>query len=92
MKLTKSQTANLIRVQAEDVAHTARSEGRRHWALMSPAQTAQSGFSRMHANSTDWMIRQGLAVAVPTDTFLSDVDGYRVWILRLTDAGRAAIA
>lgn len=87
MKLTKTQTANLTAIWTTKTAAGAiDADGRQ--VRMSKGQCAAAGFVNMNANASSSLVTKGLATALTT---LVAVGAYRVQVLILTDAGRAAL-
>lgn len=90
-KLTKTQTANLTTIWTTRTAHGLLSADG-YSAGISKGAAAAAGFGKVNGNSVAGLLDRGL-VRIFTTTHRTVVGGqtYRVQVLVLTDAGRAAI-
>jgi hypothetical protein len=92
MKLTKSQTKNLNRIWTEKVAYMLVSADRSYSTQIDSKTCAATGFAKMHLSGAASLVSKGLATVLTTKTDYTTKTGtFRVQVLVLTDAGRAAI-
>lgn len=91
-KITKNQAANLNRIWTERVACGLVHESREYHTAIDRPVSAQTGFAQMHRNASYNLVRKGLARVLVTKVKYTGAYGtFRVQVLVLTDAGRAAI-
>lgn len=91
-KLTKAQTKNLTTIWTNRVAAGLVSEDREYRTAIDSAVCAATGFAKMHQTAAYNLVGKGLVRVLTTTVRYSNNHGtYRVQVLALTDAGRAAI-